>query len=55
MQGRRLALGARRSFGYKPLSATGDSVEGQVVGEYTLELKNEAAHGVIRGLSLDGN
>ncbi|QKK10216.1 MAG: DUF5309 family protein [Planctomycetota bacterium] len=44
-----------RSFGYKPLSTTGDSVEGQVVGEYTLEMKNEAAHGVIRGLSLDGN
>ncbi len=44
-----------RSFGYKALSAGGDSVEGQVVGEYTLELKNEAGHGVIRGLSLDGD
>jgi len=44
-----------RSFHYKPLSTTGDSVEGLVVGEYTLELKNEAAHGVIRGLSTDGN
>lgn len=44
-----------RSFFHKPLNTTGDSVEGQVIGEYTLELKNEAAHGVIRGLSLDGN
>lgn len=44
-----------RSFHYKPLSAAGDSVEGLVLGEYTLELKNEAAHGVVRGLSLDGN
>lgn len=44
-----------RSFGYKALSSAGDSVEGQVVGEYTLEMKNEAAHGVIRGLSLDGD
>ena len=44
-----------RSFHYKPLSATGDSIEGQLVGEYTLECKNEAAHGVIRGLSTDGN
>lgn len=44
-----------RSFHYKPLSAGGDSIEGLVLGEYTLELKNEPAHGVIRGLSLDGN
>ncbi|MBK7405880.1 MAG: DUF5309 family protein [Phycisphaerales bacterium] len=44
-----------RSFHYKPLSATGDSVEGLLLGEYTLEMKNELAHGVIRGLSLDGN
>ncbi len=43
-----------RSFGYKSLRATGDSIEGQVLGEYTLEMKNESAHGVIRGLSLDG-
>lgn len=40
-----------RSFHYKPLSATGDSEVGMVIGEYTLELKNENAHGLIRGLS----
>jgi hypothetical protein len=39
-----------RSFQYKPLAATGDSISGQVLGEYTLEFKNENAHGVIEGL-----
>jgi len=39
-----------RSFQYKPLAATGDSISGQVLGEYTLEFKNENAHGVISGL-----
>lgn len=40
-----------RSFQLKPLAATGDSHIGQVIGEYTLELRNEDAHGVIDGLS----
>ena len=43
---------AGRSFQYQPLAATGDFDKGQVLGEYTLELKNEAAHGVIRGLTI---
>ena len=42
---------AGRSFHYRPLAATGDFEKGQVLGEYTLELKNEAAHGIIRGLA----
>ena len=42
---------AGRSFQYRPLAATGDFEKGQVLGEYTLELRNEAAHGIIRGLS----
>lgn len=42
---------AGRSFHYKPLAATGDSVSGQLLGEYTLEFRNENAHGVVRGLS----
>ena len=42
---------AGRSFQYRPLASTGDFEKGQVLGEYTLELRNEAAHGVIRGLS----
>jgi len=41
-----------RSFHYKPLAATGDSVSGQVIGEYTTEFKNENAHGLISGLAV---
>jgi hypothetical protein len=40
-----------RSFHFKPLATTGDFTSGQVVGEYTVEFKNEAAHALIRGLS----
>lgn len=40
-----------RSFHYKPLARTGDKDSGQVIGEYTLELRNESAHGVITGLT----
>jgi hypothetical protein len=42
---------AGRSFHYRPLGATGDHVAGQVLGEYTLEFRNENAHALIRGLS----
>jgi hypothetical protein len=41
---------AGRSFQFKRLAATGDSEAGQVIGEYTVEVRNEAAHGVITGL-----
>lgn len=41
-----------RSFHYKPLAATGDSISGQVIGEYTLEFKNENAHGLLTGLGV---
>ena len=40
-----------RSFHYKPLASTGDSATGQVIGEYTLETRNESAHGLISGLA----
>ncbi|MEM7623870.1 MAG: DUF5309 family protein [Planctomycetota bacterium] len=40
-----------RSFQFKELAATGDSMSGQVLGEYTLEFKNENAHGLIGGLN----
>ncbi|GIW74597.1 MAG: hypothetical protein KatS3mg103_1119 [Phycisphaerales bacterium] len=40
-----------RSFHYKPLASTGDSAIGQVIGEYTLELRNENAHGLLVGLA----
>jgi hypothetical protein len=42
---------AGRSFAYKPLGATGDSVRGMLVGEYTLECRNENAHAVLSGLA----
>lgn len=40
-----------RSFQYKPLAAGGDSEVGMVLGEYTLEMRNENAHGLLRGLA----
>jgi hypothetical protein len=42
---------AGRSFYFKPLASVGDYECGELIGEYTLELRNEAAHGIIRGLS----
>ncbi|MEM6314344.1 MAG: DUF5309 family protein [Planctomycetota bacterium] len=41
---------AGRSFHYKPLARTGDKESGQILGEYTVEIRNENAHGVITGL-----
>lgn len=43
---------AGRSFQFKSLASSGDYECGQVIGEYTLELKNEAAGGMIRELSV---
>ena len=43
---------AGRNFHFKPLASAGDYESGELIGEYTLELKNEAAHGIIRGLSV---
>jgi len=40
-----------RSFHFKPLAATGDSHSGQVIGEYTLEMRNENAHAILGGLA----
>jgi len=42
---------AGRSFYFKPLASAGDYECGELIGEYTLELKNEAAHGLIRNLT----
>jgi len=42
---------AGRSFHFKPLASSGDYECGELIGEYTLELRNEAGHGLIRGLS----
>jgi hypothetical protein len=40
-----------RSFHYKPLAAVGDAATGQVIGEYTMEMRNENAHGLLSGLA----
>lgn len=45
-----LPLGGR-SFQFKKLASTGDAEQGQVLGEYTLELRNENAHGIIHNLA----
>ena len=42
---------AGRSFHFKPLASSGDYECGELIGEYTVELKNEAAHGLVRDLS----
>ncbi|MBI9015777.1 MAG: DUF5309 family protein [Phycisphaerae bacterium] len=41
-----------RSFHYKPLPSGGDYECGQIIGEYTLEFRNEEAHGVITDMSV---
>jgi len=43
---------AGRSFQFKPLASSGDYECGQLIGEYTLEFRNEAAHGLIRDLAI---
>lgn len=42
---------AGRSFQYTPLARTGDAETGQMLGEYTLEMRNESAHGMISGFT----
>jgi len=42
---------AGRGFHFKPLASGGDYECGELIGEYTMELRNEAAHGLIRDLS----
>ncbi|MGA2915813.1 MAG: DUF5309 family protein [Sedimentisphaerales bacterium] len=42
---------AGRSFHFKPLASSGDYECGQLIGEYTLEFRNESAHGLIRDLA----
>ena len=41
---------AGRSFHFKPLASSGDYECGELIGEYTVEFRNEAAHGLIRDL-----
>jgi hypothetical protein len=41
-----------RSFHFKKLASTGDSEIGQVIGEYTLEMRNENAHAYLTDLGV---
>ncbi len=41
-----------RHFHYKPLASQGDSEVGEVIGEYTLEMRNENAHAVMHNLGI---
>ncbi|MCD4823591.1 MAG: DUF5309 domain-containing protein [Phycisphaerae bacterium] len=43
---------AGRNFHYKPLASTGDFEAGEVIGEYTAELRNQEAHGIITNLDV---
>ncbi len=40
-----------RSFAFRELAGSGDAIRGQVLGEYTLEFRNEQAHGLIGELA----
>lgn len=40
-----------REFGHTYLGTKGDYITGQIVGEYTLKLEQEKAHGRLKGLS----
>ena len=42
---------AGRSFHFKPLASQGDAEVGQVIGEYTLEFRNEQAHALLKNLA----
>lgn len=42
---------AGRSFHFKKLASTGDAEVGQLIGEYTLEFRNENAHALITDLA----
>lgn len=49
--GTKLFLGVFRPFAMTELSKAGDAVKSQVLGEYTLTVKNEAAHARSYGLA----
>jgi len=40
-----------RFFQYKQLERDGNNIKGEIVGEYTLDMRNENAHGIITGLA----
>lgn len=51
LDSRRVGLYELRPFQWYPLSRTGDSKKAEVIGELSLAVANESAHGTIYGLS----
>jgi hypothetical protein len=47
----KIGLYTLRPFAWKPLAVTGDSKKGEVVGEFSLLVANNEAHGTITGLT----
>ena len=47
----KVGLYTLRPFAWKPLAITGDSKKGEVVGEFSLLVANNEAHGTITGLT----
>jgi hypothetical protein len=51
LDSRKVGLYQLRPFQMKPLAVTGDSSKGEVVGEFSLLVANDAAHGLIYGIT----
>lgn len=47
----KIGLYTLRPFGWKPLAVTGDSKKGEVVGEFSLLVANDKAHGKLTGIT----
>jgi hypothetical protein len=48
---RKVGLYTLRPFGWKRLGLTGDSIKGEVVGEFSMLVANDKAHGKITGIT----
>lgn len=48
---RKIGLFTLRPFGWKPLAVTGDSKKGEVLGEFSLLVAHNEAHGTITGIT----
>jgi hypothetical protein len=51
LDSRKVGLYQLRPFGWKALAVTGDSRKGEVVGEFSLLVANDKAHGYLYGIS----
>lgn len=51
LDSRKVGLYQLRPFGWKPLAVTGDSRKGEVVGEFSLMVANDKAHGWVYGIT----